>query len=103
MEFSQRQQAIAWISFAIMAVMVMLPPWLWGGGEGAFAALRVRAGHGWLWSPPTAPREWRLQPLLWWWQLHRQLLVVGVGMVVLLFLDEARERGRRAGGALRAS
>jgi hypothetical protein len=55
---------------------------------------RLSAGYGWIWDAPPSPAELDWQPVIWWWRLFDQWTIVGVGMVLLLFLRECRERGR---------
>lgn len=97
--FSKPQRVIAWCSLAVMAAMLLHPPWLWHCDEESLGSRQFGAGYRWLWAPPAAPRdlpaEWRMQTHIWWDRLTEQWLVVGIGMVVLLYLREARDRDHR--------
>ena len=100
MAMSRKQAATAWCCLAVMAAMLIYPPWLKGRHHpyGPYVAASQRgAGYAWIWSPPRAPEgvasagdSWK--PVIYWDKLLMQWLFVGVGMVVLLFLREARER-----------
>ena len=99
MAFSRKQVTTAWLCFAVMGAMLIRPPWLWYGdpSEGV-PSPRLTAGYGWIWDAPPSPAELDWQPAIWWWRLFDQWTIVGVGMVLLLFLRESRERGRRLDG-----
>src|SRR5687768_837570 len=99
MAFSRKQATAAWVCMAVMAGMLLYPPWFWDHDQPYTSSRQFGAGSDWLWSPPPAPRDapiedqWR--PIIWWGRLTGQLFVVAVGMLVLLFLREARERASR--------
>ncbi len=97
MAFSPKQAATAWSCMAVMAVMLIYPPWFWDHDYPYLASPQYGAGYAWLWNPPPAPDtvvpagdSW--EPVIYWDKLLMQWLFVGVGMVLLLLLREARER-----------
>jgi hypothetical protein len=102
MAFSRKQAATAWIGMALIAGMLIYPPWFWDRAKPYLSSRQFGAGYKWIWSPPPAPSdapiEDRWHPIIWWGRLTRQMLVVAVGMLLLLFLREARERSRPTGG-----
>src|SRR5215831_7734821 len=93
MAFSPKQRVTAWIGMAVLAGMALYPPWFWVGDATELGTLQYNgAGHAWLWSPPPSPPECDWHPVIWWEQLRDQCFVVAIGMLLLLFLREARER-----------
>jgi hypothetical protein len=97
MAFSKQQRTTAWLCFAGMAAMLLYPPWFWQGTpDEGISSRQFGAGYAWLWQPPACPPEYRWSTVVWWDRLLEQWTIVAVGMVLLLFLREARERGKRA-------
>ena len=100
MALSRKQVITALLCFAVMGAMLIRPPWFWEGDPvGGVSSPQFRAGYGWLWDAPPPPARHDWQPVIWWWRLFDQWIIVGVGMVLLLFLRESRERGRQPGDA----
>jgi hypothetical protein len=96
MAFSKKQQVTAWLGLLFMAAMVVYPPWFWEGGSTKVSSRQFEAGYAWLWAPPPSPPDYDWHPVIRWSRLRDQLLVVAVGMLLLLFLREARERVNKA-------
>lgn len=97
MAFSRKQAITAWVCFAVMGAMLIRPPWYWASAPSEdVSSAQFGAGYRWIWDapPPPAERGWR--PVICWGRLIQQWTIVGVGMVVLLFLREARERGTKS-------
>ena len=92
MAFSRGQTATAWTCFAVMGGMLLYPPWFWASDSGVLSSAQFGAGYDWVWSPPPSPGEQDWQPVIWWRRLLGQWFLVAVGMLLLLFLREARER-----------
>jgi hypothetical protein len=89
MAFSKGQSTIAWVCLALMAGMLLYPPWTWLRTTDGASSNAVN--YAWLWAAP--PKDgWR--PILCWPRLRMQLFVVAVGMLLLLYLREARDRAR---------
>lgn len=80
-----------------MGGMLLYPPWFWEGDPG------FGAGYDWVWNPPPAPADKGWQPVIWWRLLLGQWFLVAIGMLLLLFLREARERGSRVADDARLS
>jgi hypothetical protein len=86
--FSRRQRATVWICLAVMAGMLLYPPWFWDHEHGNRSSRQYGAGHDWLWCPPPAPSdappEDHWHPVILWERLVLAWFTVGIGMVLLL-------------------
>ncbi|MEZ6038713.1 MAG: hypothetical protein R3F29_14620 [Planctomycetota bacterium] len=95
MAFSKAQERTAWCSLAVMAGMLLLPPWVWRNSEGAVLVADGTPYYDWLWIVPghvRVPGEGVWHGAIWWPRVFGQWLVVAIGMLLLLFLRERRER-----------
>ena len=93
MAFSRKQMITIWLGFAVMGALLIRPPWFWDGYPSEISSRQFGAGYGWIWDAPPAPAKSGWTPVIWWGRLLDQWGVVAVGMVLLLFLREARQRG----------